>query len=193
MAKDSANASLDPDDEIVAEIIFHSHAQNQKNAQGQGSNPATPEMVQKGVTRQHQSPNLRENSQNAPQAPGKTQLPPASRERKQPTPRGPFGEIRVYKEPTPLDLKDRHDSGDACPTLDGASIHTIPTPVRSPVTPSPRYFEPKTPKAMNLNSEFGLPTSFSDVLSSEEFPPLASIDSDLKESRNSGKAKSTGW
>lgn len=193
MAADSANASLDPDDEIVAEIIFHSHAQNQKNVQGQASNPASPEMVQKGGARQEQSPNLRERSQNSPHASGKVPLPPGSRERKQATPRGPFGEIRVYKEPIPLNLKERPDSGGSCPTLDGASIHTITTPVRSPVTPSPRYFEPKTPKAMKLDSEFGLPSSFSDVLSSEEFPPLATIESHLKGSRGSGKAKSTGW
>lgn len=190
MALDGANASLDPDDEIVAEIIFHSHAQNQKNNQGQASNPASPEIVQKGISRQDKKANPGERSRNnTPQARRKGSMPPITVERKRSSPPGPFGEIRVYKEPTP---SNRPNSGDSCPNMDGASVHTITTPVRSPLTPSPRFFEPKTPKAMKLGSDFSLFTSVSDHLPSEEFPPLDCVDGDTKGTRYP-KAKSTGW
>lgn len=197
MALDSANASLDPDDEIVAEIIFHSHAQNQKQNQGQSSNPASPQIVQKVVSRQEKNPNSRErSSNNTPQTSRKGSMPPTTAERKRSSPRNPFGEIRVYKEPTPSQRKTRPGSGDSCPNMDGASVHTITTPVRSPLTPSPRVFEPKTPKAMKLDSDFGLLTSFSDHLPSEDFPSLDFVDGvDTKDSKGTRypKAKSTGW
>lgn len=191
MALDGANASLDPDDEIVAEIIFHSHAQ--KHNQGQASNPASPEIVQKGVSRQDNNTNSRERSRNnTPQTSKKGSMPPTGMEKKRSSPQNSFGEIRVYKESTPSNIQARPNSGDSCPNLDGASVHTITTPVRSPLTPPPRFFEPKTPKAMKLDSDFALLTSFSDHLPSEDFPPLDSHDGDTKSIRYP-KAKSTGW
>lgn len=196
MALDGANASLDPDDEIVAEIIFHSHAQNQKQPQSQPSNPASPQMVQKGVSRQEKNTNSRErSSNNTPQTSRKGSMPPTTAERKRSSPQNALSEIRVYKEPTPSRTKARPGSGDSCPNMDGASVHTITTPVRSPLTPSPRVFEPKTPKAMKLDSDFGLLTSFSDQLPSEDFPPLDYVDSDTKDAKGTRypKAKSTGW
>lgn len=197
MALDGANASLDPDDEIVAEIIFHSHAQNQKQNQGQSSNPASPQIVQKGVSRQEKNTNSRErSSNNTPQTSRKGSMPPTTAERKRSSPQNPFGEIRVYKEPTPSHTTARPGSGDSCPNMDGASVHTITTPVRSPLTPSPRVFEPKTPKAMKLDSDFGLLTSFSDHLPSEDFPLLDFVDGgDTKDGKGTRypKAKSTTW
>ncbi|KAJ4388951.1 hypothetical protein N0V93_006413 [Gnomoniopsis smithogilvyi] len=191
MAPDGAKASLDPDDEIVAEIIFHSHAQ--KHNQGQASNPTSPEITQEGSSRQDKNTGSRERSRNnTPQTFRKGSMPPTTVEKKRSSPQNSFGEIRVYKETTPSNAKGRPDSGDSCPNMDGASVHTITSPVRSPLTPSPRVFEPKTPKAMKLDSDFGLLTSFSDHLPSEEFLPLDSIDGDSKDTRYP-KAKSTGW
>lgn len=193
MALDGANVPLDPDDEIVAEIIFHSHAQTQKSNLARVSNPASPEIVQKGISRRDQSTNSLERSRNhTPRASRKGTMHPMTVEGKRPSPQDLFSEIRVYKESTPFKTKARPGSGDSCPNMDGASVHTITTPVRSPSTPSPRVFEPKTPKAMKLGSDFALLTSVSDQLPSEEFPSLDCIHGDTTSIRYP-KAKSTGW
>lgn len=56
---------------------------------------------------------------------------------------------------------------DSCLAMDVLSVHTLTTPEGSPAMPSPRFFEPTTPKAMKLDPDFNpILTSSSDPSSS---------------------------
>lgn len=187
-----------PDDEIVAEIIFHSHSrpahgQNNGSTPGRPSTSKSPPTGQRGMSRQSTGGDPRLNAQQTtPHTRRQISSPPTSTDERRAS-HGSFGEIKVYKAPTPSNTMARTGSGDSCPNMDGASIHTLTTPKRSPLTPSSRVFEPKTPKAMKLDFDFGsVITSASDPMSNREFPLLDAIKNDTL-AAGVPRAKSTVW
>lgn len=175
-----------PDDEIVAEIIFHdrgcpTHSQRQTPGTGnptpsQVTNPTSPpSATQRNNSRQGQERRSRA-------SPRKDSLP-----RKPPVGRPPSRQSAAcgdrgstFKAPAPLNTMSRFNSNESCPTLDGASIHTITSTGGSPATPPSRPFEPTTPKAMKLDPEFGtIVTSVSDPTGSGDFSRLKSLQTEL--------------
>lgn len=187
-----------PDDEIVAEIIFHSHsrpayAQNNNSTPGRPSTSKSPPTGQRGISRQNTGSDPRQNAQQpTPRLQRQISSPPTSTDERR-TPNDGFGEIKVYKAPTPLNNIARRESGDSCPNMDHESIRTSGTPKGSPLTPGSRVFEPKTPKAMKLDFDFGdVLTSVSDPTSNGEFPPLDAIK-DNSLAAGVPRAKSTAW
>ncbi|KAJ0116268.1 hypothetical protein J7T55_005214 [Diaporthe amygdali] len=169
------------DDEIVAEIIFHSQGcptRSQINGQGQSTpsqagNPTSPPCIPRRPSSQEKGNNSRL-SQRKNSTPQSNNLqrqgswpPRPPHDRRAPS-HNSNDEIGIYKAPAlaPLNTKGRTESSDSCPTMDGASIHTITTPKDSPATPPTRFFEPTTPKAMKLHPDFGtILTSTSDPAS----------------------------
>lgn len=182
LAPDAANASgpsppCNPDDEIVAEIIFHTSK--------------SPPSVQRGWSRQR-TDSLKSRD-TTPHINRQKSSPPTSTDERRPSIRDTFDEIKVYKAPTPSNAKTRPGSDDALSSTDIASIRTSTSARDSSSTPSPRVFEPKTPKAMNLGLDFdSILSSASDPTSNGEFPPLDPTDKDL-DSTDRSKAKSTIW
>lgn len=200
LAPDAAQGqvpSYDPDDEIVAEIIFHSHGRqnhNQTDTPGQPTKSRSPPSTQRGVSRQNSVKNTHLNRrprEATPQTRRQLSSPQISTNGRRSVQDG-FGEIKVYKAPTPLSKQTRRDSGNSCPTLDGASVHTITTPSCSPLTPAARIFEPKTPKAMTLGPDYGILSSVSDPHTHGAFPPLDAMENELA-AAEIVRAKSTLW
>lgn len=205
LAPDATNGSAapaNPDDEIVAEIIFHSHSRaahghNNTSTPGRNGASKSPPTGQRGVSRQNSaaSSDPRQSAQHG-SALSRRQIssPPTSTDERRTSP-GSFSEIKVYKAPTPCDAMVRTESGNSsCPNMDGSSVHTLTTPKESPVTPSPRVFEPKTPKAMKLEFELdNVLTAVSDPTSNGEFPPLNAIRNPAAAAASVPRAKSSLW
>lgn len=197
-----SNSPGNPDDEIVAEIIFHSHgrpAHNQTNnaTPGQRATSKSPPSAQRGSAPVQDAGNDLHAAvvQQKTTLHGRKQLysPPTSMDGKHHS-HDNFGEIKVYKAPTPsnIDSTVRPQSGDSCPNMDGAC--TLITPKGSPLTPSLRAFEPKTPKAMKLDLDYGVVlTSASDPASGGEFPPLDALQGEALAAAAPPRAKSTAW
>lgn len=202
LAPDAAQvqtSSYDPDDEIVAEIIFHSHGRpnnSQTNTPGQPNQKSeSPPFTQRGVSRQDSMKDPypdRWQREASPQTRRQISSPPTSTDERRPSMRTTFGDIKVYKALTPSNKQMRPDSGSSCPNLDGGSVHTITTPNDSPLPPTPRVFEPKTPKAMTLDPDYGILTSVSDPTTHEEFPSLEAMGNELA-AAEIVRAKSTLW
>lgn len=192
LAPDVPNASsapYNPDDEIVAEIIFHHQnrqGHGQTDNQGQPvrnipSSQTVPRSAHKSMSPQLKGDDAAQ-MKTSPSMSEKGRLFYDS-----------FGEIKVYKAPSPPDKKPHTGSGASCPSMDGASVHTEVTPKCSPATPSLHVFEPKTPKAMRLGPDLGIiMTSASDPLSSGELPSLDNLVDELA-SIGIPRAKSASW
>lgn len=182
-----------PEDEIVAEIIFHHHGcpthshrqqptPSSAGTPSQMGNPNSPPSVPRNASRPNQGQDSRA-SQRPLAAPRKSSSPPKPNLSRHQSQQNGFGFVKSPKAPTPLTLSTRQDSSESCPTLDGTSIHTITTQNGSPATPPLRVFEPTTPKAMNLeHPDFGAAaalTPSSDPTGSGDFALLKSLGADL--------------
>lgn len=181
-----------PDDEIVAEIIFHdrgcpTHSQRQTPGTGnptpsQATNPTSPpSATQRNNPRQIQERRSRASQRNdVPQLARKDSFPRKPVAGRPPSRQSAHGERGTPKAPAPLNKMSRFNSNESCPTLDGASIHTITSAGGSPATPPSRPFEPTTPKAMKLDPDFGtIITSVSDPTGSGDFSRLRSLQTEL--------------
>lgn len=190
---DGPTSPYNPEDEIVAEIIFHHHRcpTHSHRHQPTPSSAGTPRqtgnlMSPPSMSRNTSRPGQDQESQ-ATQRPSPSLAP-----RKSPCPLKPnlekrrsqlngCGPVNISTAPTSLASSTRQDSSEFFPTLDGTSIHTITKENDSPATPPLRVFEPTTPKAMRLtHPDFGSAlTSGSDPTENGDFTPLKSLDVDL--------------
>lgn len=179
------------DDEIVAEIIFRSQGcptHSQLNSQGQStpsqaSNPKSPpSSLPRGNSSQEKSTDSRlsqrkngtPKTHNIQRQGSWTSKPTHDRRPPQPD------SVGVHLGPLVLNTRGRTESSDSCPTMDGSSVHTLTTPKGSPATPSSRFFEPTTPKAMKLDPDFGsILTSSSDPASGGNFPRIDALGNEL--------------
>lgn len=181
-----------PDDEIVAEIIFHdrgcpTHSQRQTPGTGnptpsQASNPTSPpSAAQRNNSRQGQERRSRASQRNGmPQLPRKDSFPTKPSVGRPPSRQSAHDQRGAVKAPVSLNTMSRFNSNESCPTLDGASIHTITSTGASPATPPSRSFEPTTPKAMKLDPEFGtIVTSTSGPTGSGDFSRLKTLQNEL--------------
>lgn len=182
-----------PDDEIVAEIIFHdrgcpTHSQRQAPGTGTGTGNPTPSQTTNptsppAMTQRINSRPSHERSSRASQRSEMPQIP-----RKESFSRKPVGGPSPSRQPARgekgnfqaralLSTMSRFNSNESCPTMDGSSVHTLATPKSSPATPPPRFFEPTTPKAMKLDPDLGtVLTSSSDPASGAGgFPPMDAL------------------
>lgn len=181
-----------PDDEIVAEIIFHdrgcpTHSQRQPPGTGnptpsQATLPTSPPHATQS-NKSHPSQDRRPRASQGgdmPQLPRKDSLPRKPNAGRPPSRQSARSERDPFKAPVPLNTMSRLNSNESCPTLDGASIHTVASAGGSPATPPSRPFEPTTPKAMKLDPEFRtIVTAVSDPTGSGDFSSLKSIQNDL--------------
>lgn len=182
----SLGPPANPDDEIVAEIIFRRPGgPNQASRSNSTENAGTPGY---GA---HSTPSRRDPSQHSP---GSDSTPA----KKIPSP-----PLKGDKNPITGREHDRkHSSAPAGSELDaasppdlaGSSVHTLNSNKTSPTTPSPHAFEPSTPKAMILGPDYGsfLSTS-SDPLSSLRFEPLNSTLVAAKAAAQIGRPHSAVW
>lgn len=183
----------DPEDEIVAEIIFHHHGcpthshRPQSTPSGAGTpnqmgNPTSPPSMPRNTSCSNQGQDSRA-SQRSQAAPRKSSSPPKSNLGRRRSQQSGFGFVNSPKAPTPLTLSARQNPSESCPPLDGTSIHTIATQNGSPATPPPRVFEPPTPKAMKFEHvDFGAAVALtpgSDPTGSGDFALLKSLGTDL--------------
>ncbi|KAG6356976.1 hypothetical protein INS49_014852 [Diaporthe citri] len=191
-ASTGPNSPYNPDDEIVAEIIFHdrgcpTHSQRQTPGTGnptpsQATNPASPpSATQRNNSRQGQERRSRPSQRgDMPQLPRKASFPQKPSVGRPPSRQSAHGERSTFRAPAPLKTMSRFNSNASCPTLDGASIHTITSAGGSPATPPSRPFEPTTPKAMKLDPDFGtIVTSVSDPTGSGDFSRLKTLQNEL--------------
>lgn len=156
----SQGPPADPDDEIVAEIIFHRPGNNPAQTSRSNSTEAVVGDVSAGRnSRQSQGSSLgtakNETSPVGSQEAKHTSASSATGTKARP------GDV---KSPSP-------------PNLSGASIYTLNSTKNSPTTPSPQAFEPSTPKAMVFDPEYAsLLSTASDPLSdlkTQHFQALA--------------------
>ncbi|KAL2278107.1 hypothetical protein FJTKL_14928 [Diaporthe vaccinii] len=169
----SLGPPANPDDEIVAEIIFR--------------RPGA------GGPNQSSRSNSTEHAGTPGEGPGST---PSRRDPSGHSPES--GSTPAKKVPSPLSKGDKksttgkeydrkHNSAPAAhqdgagseldavnpPDLAGSSVHTLNSTKTSPTTPSPHGFEPSTPKAMILGPDYGsFLSTASDPLSNLRFEPL---------------------
>lgn len=156
----------DPDDEIVAEIIFHTkgrtaHSQvnsPQGNAIMSGSSQVSPTALapldQKTAACQNQSHTYRSSSEHSllrqhRRAASHTESVDARRASFKERP----GDIVTHKAHVLSTSTAQRDSSDSCATTDGASILTSTSRKSPRATPPSRVFEPTTPKAMKFDPE----------------------------------------
>ncbi|ROW06010.1 hypothetical protein VMCG_04656 [Cytospora schulzeri] len=148
----SMGPPADPDDEIVAEIIFRRpdllNNTSRSNSRGAASTPDRPG----GNT-----PSRRDSSRSIPDdksVQGKKAPSPLGKDGKDPVaPKQPEGN---HSPAPPAPQATRDDLSEASPPdLSGSSIHTLNSGKTSPSTPSSRVFEPTTPKAMIFASDYG--------------------------------------
>lgn len=169
-------AAYNSDDEIVAEIIFRSQAcptHSQLNSQGQSTpsqagNSKRPPSLPRGRPSQEagSSSRLSQRKNITPQTqhpPGQGSRPPVDPHDRRPAAHEhPRGGTSGHGVPAALDIRGRGAGpGGSFPITDG-----------SPATPTPRSFEPTTPKAMRLDTDLGtVLTSSSDPASGGGYPP----------------------
>ncbi|KUI71042.1 Protein N-terminal amidase [Cytospora mali] len=175
----SMGAPADPDDEIVAEIIFRrpgysAHA-SRSNSRGTAGTP--DQRVGRSSSRKD---SFRPNPDDHPVQRKSTPLQLGNDGSK------PLGAKTTGKEgnsaPSPPLTRQltREDLGEASPPgLAGSSIHTLSSGKPSPPTPSLRAFEPTTPKAMMIPQEDGsLLSTASDSLSHPIFESTNALTSE---------------
>lgn len=181
----SQGPQADPDDEIVAEIIFHHRDQPQRNNSSQGGdntsqtntaalqNRASPRSGQNSDRRQRQkgSPAL------APQKASKTSTPETVGAKHKTA-----HTIKPVITDVKLGAKNNASAESLLPTLSGSSIHTMNSSRTSPATPPSRSFEPTTPKAMTLDLDSYL-LSIPDPTASLHTEPLTSMLRDAQDVR----------
>ncbi|KAJ4388952.1 hypothetical protein N0V93_006414 [Gnomoniopsis smithogilvyi] len=143
----------DSEDEIIAEITFRRPACRNCGSSNCGSKGATRPKTQdngsdsSGPAPDEQNVSIPDPNKSMPPS------PPAADSEKTPT-------INKYQEPCsdPLRLALRTTGEDInelrAPNLSRASLRTLSSYEPSPVTPPPRHFEPRTPKAMVFNSDY---------------------------------------
>lgn len=168
----SLGPPADPDDEIVAEIIFRRPGgPNQSSRSNSTENAGTPG---EGAG---STPSRRDPSRHSPEGnstPANKIPSPLSKGDKKPT----AGREHDRKHAS---APSGHQGGpggelDAAnpPDLAGSSIHTLNSTKTSPTTPSPHAFEPSTPKAMILGPDYGsFLSTASDPLSNLRFESLS--------------------
>ncbi|KKY33090.1 hypothetical protein UCDDA912_g06949 [Diaporthe ampelina] len=143
----SLGPPANPDDEIVAEIIFRRPGgPNQNSGSNSTENAGTP-------AKKVPSPLSKGNKK-----------PTTGREHDRKHASAPAG----HREGLGGELDAAHPPG-----LAGSSIHTLNSAKTSPTTPSPHSFEPSTPKAMILGPDYGsFLSTASDPLSNLRVEPL---------------------
>lgn len=160
----SLGPPADPDDEIVAEIIFRRPGPNQTSRSNSTENAGT-HGDGAGST-----PSRRDGSRHSPEGdstPAKKVPSPLSKGDKKPTP-GKEHDRKHASAPAGSETDAANP-----PDLAGSSVHTLNSAKTSPTTPSPHAFEPSTPKAMILGPDYGsFLSTASDPLSSLRFEPL---------------------
>lgn len=151
----SQGPPANPDDEIVAEIIFHRPGDPAQNSQNSRSD--STEAV---VTDASSGRNSRQSQSNSAALPKSNTRPPSTR-------------IKEAKQsPAPAKFKEKRDAAHDPnpPGLSGVSTHTLNSAKTSPKTPPPRSFEPSTPKAMVFEPDYGsLMSTTSDPLTLSDF------------------------
>ncbi|KAJ4423823.1 hypothetical protein N0V82_001562 [Gnomoniopsis sp. IMI 355080] len=143
----------DSEDEIIAEITFRrpacrncgsnncgSRGANRPQAQNIGSNGS-------GTASDQQEDMVPELSKSMPLSPSSADSEKTPTMNKTQAP---------HSDPVRLALQTKSEELDELrrPNLSRVSIRTLSSYEPSPVTPPPRHFEPKTPKAMVFNSDF---------------------------------------
>lgn len=190
---EAPSSPYNPDDEIVAEIIFHSKertTQSRVNSPRYKPDRTTSSQVstmsrsrsgQKLAPAQNQSDmydSIPQKSALQEQRQGNSR--PGRVYQRRGSSRGHPEDIKTYKAPAKLTATARTESNDSCPTMDGASILTLASQKSSPSTPPSRVFEPTTPKAMKFDPESGtILSSLSDPLSSGGKPYIDSLQQEL--------------
>lgn len=147
----SLGPPLDPDDEIIAEIIFHRPSRATCDSE---SKPAEASGARPQVTGSTVSPRTTELSQDSALGQSMVELcvPAEGDSEKTPT----INKQTAAKQG--LGLLALHttteDLGDLrAPNLSTASLHTLSSYEASPVTPPPRELDPRTPKPMFLGMD----------------------------------------
>lgn len=177
----SLGPPANPDDEIVAEIIFRRPG-GPTGAHGEGAT---------------NTPLKRDSSRHSPES------------NSTPAKKIPSPLFKGGKKPAALEHDRKHSSvppgrrndegGEleaACPlpALAGSSISTLNSAKTSPTTPSPRAFEPSTPKAMILGPDYGsFLSTASDPLPNLRFEPLNSTLSADKTGAQIDRRRSAIW
>lgn len=145
----SQGPPANPDDEIVAEIIFHRPGGPAQTSRSNSTEAVVGDTASGRNSRQ---------SQDGGSGPTKDGVSSS-----------PLTKVEGPKPNLPPD-HIKSSSGDVStstlPDLSGTSVHTLNSAKMSPTTPPPRSFEPSTPKAMVLEHDFGsLLSTTSDPLS----------------------------
>ncbi|POS79629.1 N-terminal amidase [Diaporthe helianthi] len=168
----SLGPPANPDDEIVAEIIFRRPGgPNHQNSRSNSTeNNGTHGEGTAGT------PSRRDPSRHTPEsdsAPAKKIPSPIFKTGKKPA---ALEHDRKHSSAPPGRKGDERGQQDAAcplPALAGSSIHTLNSAKTSPTTPSPHAFEPSTPKAMILGPDYGsFLSTASDPLSNLRSEPL---------------------
>lgn len=153
----SQGPPADPDDEIVAEIIFH-----RPGAPAQNSRSNSTEAVVGS------EPSGR-NSHQSQDGIGPTKDG-------SPSPFAKTDDRKRNSPPAHLKSTSGNMSISTPPDLSGVSVHTLNSTKTSPTTPPLRTFEPSTPKAMILGPDHGsLLSTTSDPLSELKFDQLRAL------------------
>ncbi|KAL1867454.1 hypothetical protein Daus18300_006298 [Diaporthe australafricana] len=171
----SLGPPANPDDEIVAEIIFRRPGGPNQNSNSRSNSTEGSGTPGDGAGN---TPSRRDPPRHSPEsdsALAKKALSPLSRGAKQ-SPAGKAHDRKHSSAPAgPQDVAGSESDVASPPDLSGASIHTLNSAKTSPTTPSHHAFEPSTPKAMILGPDYGsFLSTASDPLSSLRFEPLNS-------------------
>lgn len=173
----SLGPPADPDDEIVAEIIFRRPGPGGPNQTSRSNSTENAGAHGDGAGN---TPSRRDSSRHSPgsdSTPAKKIPSPLSKGDKKPT-TGKAHDRNHTSAPTGHHQEGAGSETDAAnpPDLAGSSIHTLNSTKTSPTTPSPHAFEPSTPKAMILGPDYGsFLSTASDPLSSLRFEPLNNV------------------
>lgn len=193
----SLGPPANPDDEIVAEIIFRRPgglAQNSSRSNSAGG-AAPPDQPGGGGTSGRDSSRA---SLDGKSAQGKKAPSPLAKDGSTAS----MANVTEGKRNSAPSATTAHTapqvSGDSLsevspPDLSGSSIHTLNSGKASPSTPSPRAFEPKTPKAMIFGSDYGsLVSTASDPLPNIQYEALGAMVS-KPELAKPGRPQSAIW
>lgn len=170
----SLGPPANPDDEIVAEIIFRrpgAGGPNQNSRSNSTEHAGTPGEGPGSTPRRDPS----RHSPESDSTPAKKVPSPLSKGDKKSTPGKEYD--RKHNSAPAARQEGAGSETDTAnpPGLAGSSIHTLNSTKTSPTTPSPHAFEPSTPKAMILGPDYGsFLSTASDPLSSLRFEPLNS-------------------
>ncbi|ROW02832.1 hypothetical protein VSDG_01619 [Cytospora chrysosperma] len=168
----SMGAPADPDDEIVAEIIFRRPGFPTQTSRSNSRGAGTPDRPASGRASRRDS--SRPGPDDKP-VQGKKASSTLGKDGDEPlvaseTQRECNLTCLPPSAPLAPQVTGEGPSETSLPDLSGSSVQTLNSDKTSPLTPSPRYFEPRTPKAMVLPPEYrALLSMASDPLSSSMF------------------------